>query len=125
MAHQEAGGYTQHIEPTFIISPPVTLHPERLFVQKKIEYQMLEHIEGDREREQLLAERVVDGLVEQMVREIIERGDAVLACEPDFSYEQGGPRLYSMSLCIIPANEWMKTQLGDIMSPHQLRVKEA
>lgn len=40
----------------------------------------------------------------------------VLTCEPD---RRHGPEtiVYTTMLCIVPPNEWMKTNLGNILAP--------
>lgn len=121
---KKLGGYTeQRVPPVIRRLPAVTLHPERVFIQERVDYQMFGLLRDELDKEKFFAERVKQDLVTGMVKKIIERGDAVLACEPDMTCGPGA-RIYSMALCIIPANEWMKTDLGRIMDATALRREE-
>ncbi len=105
------------------VLPTVTLHPKQVFIQVRVSLQMIDLLRDELDKEKFFAERVKQDLATGIVKKIIEQGDAVFACEPDMA---GGPgaRIYSMALCIIPANEWMKTDLGSIMDATVLRREE-
>lgn len=111
---KKLGGYTeQTILPMVRYPPSVMLHPERVCAQARVSYEMLR---GDREGYEYFARMAKSDLVYKMVEEIIARDFGVLTCEPDWQHgiEES---VYTMMLCIVPPNEWMKTTLGDCMTP--------
>lgn len=121
---KKLGGYTeQKIPPQVRHLPSVTLHPERVVSQVRMSYWEAESLLGDAERERLYADRIRRDLTAWMVKKIIEEGLGVLSCEPDLMCGPEG-RIYSMAICIVSPNEWMKTSLGDFMAPDALRRKE-
>lgn len=110
---KKLGGYTEQYAPQQIrVSPPVTIHPERIFAQMRVSY---DEAGGIRERELLLAERVKNDLTFRLVSELIEKKFVLQTCEQDIL--RGWPEnVYTVSLCVLPPNEWMKTQLGDFFA---------
>lgn len=113
---KKLGGYTERIIPPAVKRlPTVTLHPERVYARMDVTYDM---IRGDRERYQYFADRAKQILVEKIVTEIIANDYAVLTCEPDWQYGLEAS-VYTMMLCIVPPNEWMKTHLGDILAKNE------
>lgn len=115
---KKLGGYTeQRLPPVIRALPPVTMHPERLVVQSVVSYDMFDLLECDIDKERFFAERIREDLTMGMVKQLIEHGDVVLTCEPDFLCGAGGARIYQMALCVIPAHEWVKTELGSIVAP--------
>lgn len=110
---KKLGGYTEQYVPQQIrVPPPVTVRPERIFAQMRVSY---EEAGGIRERELLLAERAKNELTFRLVRELIEKKFVLQTCERDLL--QGWPEnVYTVSLCVLPPNEWMKTQLGDFFA---------
>ena len=118
---KKLGGYTeQTILPTARYLPSVRLNPERVFARGVVNYDMLR---DDRDGNRYIADRMKQELTWKIVEEIVERGFGVLTCEPDWQhgFEQV---VYTMTHCIVPPNEWMKTQLGDFVvgSPIQKGV---
>lgn len=70
--------------------------------------------------EKSLAELVKTDLAKMIVQEIISNELYAFSCEPDVTSYNGG-RIYSMSICVVPPNEWMKTSFGNIMDPNVFR----
>lgn len=110
---KKLGGYTEQYAPQQIrVPPPVTVRPEMFFAQMRVSY---EEAGGIQERELLLAERVKNELTYRLVREMIEKKFVLQTCERDLL--RGWPEnVYTVSLCVLPPNEWMKTQLGDFFA---------
>lgn len=116
-AIKKLGGYTEQAVPPILRCPPsVMLHPERVCVQSKVSYEMLR---GDREQHEYFARMVKRELAQKLVEEIVARDFAVLTCEPDFEYGIE-TSVYTMMLCIVSPNEWMKTTLGDCVAPRPI-----
>lgn len=115
---KKLGGYTeQRLPPAVRMLPPVTMHPERLVVQSRVGYDMFDLLRCSPDKERVFAERIREDLAMGMVKQLVDHGDIVLTCEPDFSYGMGEERIYQMALCVIPAHEWVKTELGSIVAP--------
>ena len=110
---KKLGGYTEQYVPQQVrVPPPVTIRPERLFVRMRVSY---EEAGGIPSRELALAERVKGDLTFRLAKELIEKKMVVQTCERDLS--RGWPEnVYTVSLCVLPPNEWMKTQLGDFFA---------
>ena len=112
---KKLGGYTeQTILPMVRYPPSVRLHPERIYAQARVSFEMLQ---DDRDRYEYFTRAVRDDLARKLAEEIIARDFGVLTCEPDWQHgiEES---VYTMMLCIVPPNEWMKTTLGDCVTPH-------
>lgn len=109
---KKLGGYTeQALPPVVRCTPSVMLHPERVFAQARVSYEMLR---DDRDRHEHFARTVKYDLTHKIVEEIMARDFGVLTCEPD--WQHGFDQIvYTMTLCIVPPNEWMKTTLGDFV----------
>lgn len=118
---KKLGGYTEQYVPQQIrVPPPVTIRPERVFAQMRVSY---EEARGIRERELLLAERAKNDLTFRLVRELIEKKFVLQTCERDILH--GWPEnVYTVALCVLPPNEWMKTQLGDFFANRPERKGE-
>lgn len=111
---KKLGGYTeQAVLPMVRCTPSVMIQPERVYAQMKVNNDMLG---DDRDRWGGFSEGVKRELAWKIVQEIITNDHFVLTCEPDW---QCGPweSVYTMMLCVLPPNEWMKTTLGDRMAP--------
>ena len=110
---KKLGGYTEQYVPQQVrVTPPVTIRPERLFARMRVSY---EEAGGIPSRELVLAERAKEDLTFRLAKELIEKKMVVQTCERDLS--RGWPEnVYTVSLCVLPPNEWMKTQLGDFFA---------
>lgn len=109
---KKLGGYTeQTILPTVRCLPSVRLNPERVFARGIVNYDMLR---DERDMNRYIADRMKRELIQKIVEEIVARDFGVLTCEPDWQhgFEQ---IVYTMTLCVVPPNEWMKTTLGDFV----------
>lgn len=123
---RKLGGYTeQKVMPQLRYYPMFStlLKPERVVVNMRLSYRELLFLATEGDKEKFLADRAKDVLVEEMVRKIIEEEYAVLSCEPDMAYGAGG-RVYSMAICVVRPNEWLKTCLGEIVDPIVLRGEQ-
>lgn len=120
---RKLGGYTEQKIVQYDRRPPeasTLLHPERVVANMRVNYREVEMLSGSMDREKFLSDRLRSCLVEKAVNEIIKSGYAVLACEPDH-LNWPEERIYSLAICIVHPNEWMKTSLGNIMDPAVLR----
>lgn len=117
---KKLGGYTeQRVPPQVRYPPPVTLHPERMVIQMRINCEAFwETAHFDFER--FAAERAKEELVFRLAKEMIEKKCVVQTCEQDFSR---GLRenVYTIAACFFMPSEWMKTQLGDFIAKRQMQ----
>lgn len=115
---KKLGGYTvQSVMPSVRYSiRAVNLHAERVVCHRRFDYREFFGRNPTAEEEQDVADRVKDELTYMIVREIIDKGYGVLTCEPDIS-SYPGSRIYTVTLCIVSPDEWVKTDLGNILSP--------
>lgn len=115
---KKLGGYTeQSIPPSVRYPPSVTLHPERVFAQSRVN---MDIVKGDRERWRFISGRMKERLIGTVIEKIIEEDYAVLTCDRDIS--QGNDEVvYTLAVCLMRPEEWMKTSLGDFMCAGQQR----
>ena len=115
---KKLGGYTeQTVLPPARYPPSVMLHPERVVAQARVNMEM---VWGDRGRWRFISDRMKEKLIGTVIEEIIKEDYAVLTCDRDIS-AQGDEAVYTLGVCIMRPNEWMKTSLGDFMRKGQQR----
>lgn len=113
---KKLGGYTEQMIPPMVRYPPsVRLYPERVFAQMRVNNELLD---DSRAGWQFFSERAKQELTWALVQEIVKKDYAVLTCEPDWQHGLL-ESVYTMALCVLPPNDWMKTTLGDFIAPPQ------
>lgn len=115
---KKLGGYTeQTVLPPVRYPPSVMIHPKRVVAQARVNMEM---VRGDRDRWRFISDRMKEKLIGTVIEEIIKEDYAVLTCDRDIS-AQGDEVVYTLGVCIMRPNEWMKTSLGDFMCKGQQR----
>ena len=115
---KKLGGFTeQTVLPPARYPPSVMLHPERVTAQARVNMDVVRE-DGDRWR--FISVRMKEQLIGTVIEEIIKGDYAVLTCDRDIS-AQGDEAVYTLGVCIMRPNEWMKTSLGDFMCAGEKR----
>lgn len=83
---RKLGGYTeQKAQPALRYYPMFStlLHPERVTANVRMSYGDVMPFSGDIDREKIFSAEVKEALSREIVDGIIDKGYAVLSCEPD------------------------------------------